>query len=232
MNHVFNVDEAVFLGLEKSIIMSNFRFWLEKNKANGKNLYEDHYWTYNSSKALASIFPYWSQQKIARLIRELESDGYLISSNFNKAGYDRTKWYSMPEYSIAQMETNHCSNLNNGKFNSKQPIPDINTDSKTDTPSPLLGEIVDMYLSIVKDNCNAKGCLKDHFLSSKERVKPLLARISENEEHQKEEFWQAYFNNCKTISWIRDGIDGEAVCTIDMLINKTKFYRNVEAFWA
>ena len=232
MNHFFSVDEAVSVGLEKSIIMSNFRFWLEKNKANGKNVHDDHYWTYNSSKALSLIFPYWSQQKIARLIRELEEGGYLLSSNFNKVGYDRTKWYSMPEYSIVHIKTNHCSNLNNGTFNSKQPIPDINTDIKTDKYFSLFEKIVDMYMSIIKENCKAKGCFKESFLGSKERVKHLIARVDENEEHQKEQFWKAYFDNCQTISWIRDGIDGEPVCTIDMLINKTKFYRNVEAFWA
>ena len=231
MNHFFDVEEAVSIGVDKSIILSNFRFWLEKNKANNKNVNDGFYWTYNSSKALSLIFPYWSQQKIARIIRDLENEGLLISGNFNKAGYDRTKWYSMPEYSIVQDVKNHCSNLNNAKSKDEQPIPDINTDSKTDNFS-LLEKIVDMYLSIVKENCNVKGCFKEAFLNSKERTKPLMSRIRENEEHQKEEFWKAYFENCTKISWVKDGIDGEAVCTIDMLVNKTKFYRNVEAFWA
>lgn len=39
----------------------------------------------------------------------------------------------MPEYSISQNEKIHCSNLKNGFLEIEQPIPDINTDSKTDS---------------------------------------------------------------------------------------------------
>jgi len=233
MNHFFDVSEASKVGVEKSIILANFRFWLEKNKANEKNLNGGYYWTYNSSKALSLIFPYWSAQKIARLIRELESDGLLVSDNFNRVGYDRTKWYSMPEYSIVHIQALHCSDLNNGMSNIEQPIPDSKTDSKPDHKEMAFFEkIVDMYIDIIKATCNAKGLFKDAFLNSKERMKPLMARVSENAEHETEQFWFHYLTECSKISWVRDGIDGEAVCTFDMLINKTKFNKNVEAFWA
>lgn len=92
-------------------------------------------------------------------------------------------------------------------------------------------EVLDLYEPIILTKCNAKGFFKDSFLKSN-RVKPLLARISENEQHKSLEFWQNYFDRCCDIKWIRDGIDGEAKCTIDMLVNKTKFYRHVEEFWA
>jgi hypothetical protein len=97
---------------------------------------------------------------------------------------------------------------------------------------PLFEKIIDMYIDIIKATCNAKGLFKDAFLNSKERMKPLMARVSENVEHEREEFWFHYLTECSKISWVRDGIDGEAVCTFDMLINKTKFNKNVEAFWA
>lgn len=229
MNHFFCVDEASRIGVEKAVILSNFRFWLEKNRANNKNIHDGYFWTYNSSKALAIIFPYWSPQKISRLIRDLESDGELISGNFNKVGYDRTKWYSMPEFSIVHVETFHCSDLNNGVFNNKQPIPDINTDNK---PSSLYGEIIDAYIGIIGEKCKAKSVFKNTFLINPSRLKPLVSRVKENPEHQKIEFWENYFLKCSEVNWIRDGIDGEPVCTLDMLVNKTKFEKLVEGFWA
>jgi len=97
---------------------------------------------------------------------------------------------------------------------------------------PLFEKIIDMYVDIIKSNCNAKGVFKDKFFSSKERVKPLIERVKENAEHETEQFWFHYLTECSKISWVRDGINGEAVCTFDMLINKTKFNKNVEAFWA
>ncbi len=181
-----------------------------------------------------------SRPTISRHFDYLDSEGWLSrdKGNSNKS----TRYYACIPDSVNEKLISDAigGGSNASLLRSNVSLPKVVTscnsnkqlNKQDNKQSPLLGKIVDMYLSIVKDNCNAKGCLKDHFLSSKERIKPLLARISENEEHQREEFWQAYFNNCKTISWIRDGIDGEAVCTIDMLINKTKFYRNVEAFWA
>ena len=230
MNHVFSVDEAKSIGLDKAVILSNFRYWLTKNQANKKNVHEGSVWTYNSSRALSIIFPYWSPQKISRLIRDLEKDGYLLSGNFNKAGYDRTKWDSMPEFSIVQNETLHCSNLNNGLFNNEQPIPDINTDNKPDLE--LVSKIIDSYIEIVKSECNVSGVIKQLFVGSDKRMKPLLDRISESEDHKSIEFWRSYFEMCKGVSWIREGINGEPTCTIDMLFNKTKFYKNIEAFWS
>lgn len=96
----------------------------------------------------------------------------------------------------------------------------------------LAHKVVDSYSEIIKNKCHAKGVFKKTFLGNETRSKQLYARISENEEHQSTEFWQAYFNKCAEVRWIREGIDGEPVCTIDMLVNKTKFYKNVEAFWA
>ena len=145
--HSFNVEEAKLHGVEKAVILYNIRFWLEKNKANDKDRHkhDNHYWTYNSAKAFAKLFPYFNESKIHRLLKQMEDDGLILSSNYNKAAYDRTKWYSMPEFMIADLDNNHfadmengdCENeecdfadMENGDCRSAGPIPDINTDSK------------------------------------------------------------------------------------------------------
>ena len=38
MQHSFEVEDAVKYGVEKAIILNNLRFWLEKNRANRKNI--------------------------------------------------------------------------------------------------------------------------------------------------------------------------------------------------
>lgn len=125
--HSFTVADAKLYGVEKATILQNLRFWLEKNKANKTHIHDGYVWTYNSSKAFHELFPYLSPQKIARLLRDLEADGVIKSANYNKAGYDQTKWYT-----IIQDETFQCSNLNNGICKSEQPIPDSKPDIKTD----------------------------------------------------------------------------------------------------
>lgn len=130
--HHFKIEEAKKYGIEKAIILYNIRFWLDKNRANKKNIFnkdgKDYFWTYNSSAAYGELFPYMAESSIRRYLVELETeDGVLISGNFNKMGYDRTKWYTTIEHSIDQNEQSIAQN--------EQPIPYNNTDNKTDVKS-------------------------------------------------------------------------------------------------
>lgn len=146
--HSFYIEDAEKHGVEKAVILYNLRFWLEKNKANEKNLHDGYYWTYNSAKAFAALFPYYNASKIHRLLTQLENDGLVLSGNYNKAGYDRTKWYSMPEFSAASPENSHFSLLQNAIFHfckmefsllqnaffrSEEPIPDSKPNDKPDS---------------------------------------------------------------------------------------------------
>lgn len=133
MEHSFDIDCAIKYGIEKAVLLKNISFWLLKNKANGAHIHDGYVWTYNSSKAFADLFPYMSPQKISRQLREMEEDGLIISGNYNNSAYDRTKWYTLPEFAIVENETFHCSKMKNGFSKNEQPIPDINTDINTDT---------------------------------------------------------------------------------------------------
>lgn len=97
MNHSFDVNIAVRHGVYSAILIENIRFWVLKNIANKKNMFEGHYWTYNSVKAFAELFPYMSEDGIQRLLKKLESEGVLFVGNFNSNAYDRTKWYRLSE---------------------------------------------------------------------------------------------------------------------------------------
>jgi hypothetical protein len=112
----FRTEDAKKYGVDGAVILYNIRFWVDTNAANKINYIDGRYWTYNTAKAFARIFPFWKPQKIARLLRKLEDAGAIISANHNVAGYDQTKWYSVAD--------SQCSNLNNGILKSEQPIPD------------------------------------------------------------------------------------------------------------
>lgn len=118
--HSFYIEEAELHGVEKAVILYNLRFWLEKNKANSTNIHDGYYWTYNSAKAFAALFPYYKASKIERLLRQMESDGLILSGNYNKAGYDRTKWYSMPDFSLESLDISQSSNMKNGYCKSEE----------------------------------------------------------------------------------------------------------------
>lgn len=126
--HSFEVEEAVKHGIEPAILLANIRFWLQKNKANNANAFDGFYWTYNSARAFAELFPYMSKPSITRYLKTLCDNNVLKAENYNKVGYDRTIWYTIPnEFAINQNESrirqNELRTIQN-----KPPIPDINPD--------------------------------------------------------------------------------------------------------
>jgi hypothetical protein len=93
--HTFDPAEAVKYGILEAVLLSNIRWWVAKNQANGRHNHDGRYWTYNSAKAFTKLFPYASQQQIQRALKRLEDDGVLHVGSYNSNPYDHTKWYSV-----------------------------------------------------------------------------------------------------------------------------------------
>ena len=95
--HSFNTKIAKKLGMIEAVLLQNIKFWIDKSKANNKHFYKDKYWIYGSSKAFAEIFTYLSRQQIARALKRLTDEGWLLKDNFNTNPFDRTSWYSLSD---------------------------------------------------------------------------------------------------------------------------------------
>lgn len=132
MNFVFESKVAQVVGVDGAVMMQNIGYWIAKNKANNKHYYDENYWTYNSLPAFEKLFPFWSQKQIYRILKKLIDDGYLISGNYNKQNYDRTKWYAITQKGISiipngQMDNTFWSDGNDQKV---APIPNNKPYSK------------------------------------------------------------------------------------------------------
>ncbi len=195
MEHHFNVEEAVKHGVEKAIILNNLRFWLEKNKANEKHIYNDgavdeYYWTYNSSKAFAAIFPYINDRTIRRYLQEMEEDGIIISGIFNKHKYDQTKWYTMPEYVIA------LAKMTNGATENGQPIPYNKPDRKLNSDKSEISvseEKEELYLNFkfpLVDGWEEKSWADSDGNSGVNLIDERGKKIPEKEIKRREQFYR------------------------------------------
>lgn len=153
MNYSFNTDHAVKYGLDEAVMLHNLLFWLAKNKANDSHIHDGKVWTFNSASAFAKLFPFWNPRKIARILLSLESQGAIESGCYNKAGYDKTKWYSSPLLdsltNSVQSNDQICPidtpDLSNRLTSFVQPIPDSkqqieNANSKQERSSPSKSE--------------------------------------------------------------------------------------------
>tara|TARA_Y100000361_G_C11161446_1_gene347657 strand:- start:4025 stop:4738 length:714 start_codon:yes stop_codon:yes gene_type:complete len=129
MEHHFNVEIAKQLGLNKAVILYNLDYWIQKNRANNNNYFDGEYWTHNSVSAYKELFPYLSEKAIYKALKDLETDGYLITGNYHENKYNRSKWYSLTEkyYCILQNEVIHYPKKENGLV----PKGVITTDNKT-----------------------------------------------------------------------------------------------------
>ena len=132
-HHSFNTRIAKDIGIVPAIILNNLDYWLEKNIANNKHYYDGSYWTYNSVRAFSDLFPYMSANTIRNALNKLEELELIKTGNYNKVGYDKTKWYTITDYGkcILQNKQIDLPKVTNGTAKSNKPIPDINTDINT-----------------------------------------------------------------------------------------------------
>ena len=136
MYHQFNTKIAKQYGLEESILLENIYFWVKKNKCNNQNYHNGKYWTYNSIKAFSVLFPYMSESKIYRALKNLEENGLIEISDFNENRYKRPSWYTLTEKALKlyndkdlfQNETSTFQNEISSITDNKQQI--VNTDNK------------------------------------------------------------------------------------------------------
>ena len=94
-------------------------YWLKKSNHN----YDGRRWIYNSFPEWQKHFPFWSVMTIKRAVYSLEKQNLLYVGNYNKAKFDKTKWYSInyeklegmkrPSY---QNDTTSVSKRNDGVY--------------------------------------------------------------------------------------------------------------------
>ena len=107
MNHSFNVEVAVKYGIESAVLLENIMFWVEKNKATKSNMIDGQFWVYTTQEAFTELFPYMSKSTVRRSLKTFIDDGVLNVGNFNKKGFDRTRWYTLTPHGYSLFKMNH-----------------------------------------------------------------------------------------------------------------------------
>ena len=81
---------AVLLGdADKAIILQQIDYWLEHSN----NIRDGYKWVYNSVADWQKQFLWISPSTLTRKLKSLEDQGLLITGNYNKRKFDKTKWY-------------------------------------------------------------------------------------------------------------------------------------------
>ena len=105
--HYFNTDIANLFGMECATLLQHFGFWISHNIANRRNYKLGNYWTFNSYRAFSELFTYWSQGQIRNIIKNLKKYDLIIENEFNKSGFDKTKWYALTPKALKLLDIKH-----------------------------------------------------------------------------------------------------------------------------
>jgi uncharacterized phage protein (TIGR02220 family) len=166
VKHMFDIGIAEIFDINQAIILDNIAFWVKKNMADNRNLFDGYYWTYTSIKALHKLLPYITEYQIRNALKSLEKNKIIMTGNYNKSSYDRTTWYTIIDNSILHIYKMEVSNSQNGFGKTNKPIPDSNTYSKQiDTIICYLNEKANKNYKSNTDNTKSliKARLKEDF---------------------------------------------------------------------
>ncbi len=134
------------IGLNEAIVLQQIHYWLNKRT----HLKDGKYWTYGSIVTWQrDQFFFWSVVTVKRIFASLEKQNLLIVGNYNKAGFDKTKWYSVNyeelervTQRLGQNEPTIGSNWNNGTAQNDQTntldLPKTSSDTKTSSSNELM----------------------------------------------------------------------------------------------
>lgn len=131
--HSYYKDFAAKYGVFEAVLLTNIKYWIEKNEANDVHFHDGRYWTFNSYPAFHKIFWYVSERQIRTALENLRKKGAIITGNYNERKGDRTIWYALSDEVLGicqncQTETpDHLTNMSDPSDESVRPLPNINT---------------------------------------------------------------------------------------------------------
>lgn len=141
----------------EAIILQQIHYWLVKNM----NIKDGYSWVYNSIKDWNKQFKWLSEPTLKRKFKSLEDKGLLITGNYNKAKFDRTKWYRIDYDALDEMvqalyqnDTTIVSKRYNAKYQNDTDYTidytkNNNIDNTTTTGSTEIGSIYEFWESNV-----------------------------------------------------------------------------------
>ena len=133
------------IGLNESIMLLQIEFLISISNTD-KKLGKD--WTYQSVRKLQKeYFPFWSIATINRIIHNLQENGYINIDNFNKHGYDKTRWMSINYKKVAGLDCITVADVAVSKCNAPCQNDTPSTQNDTTIPEITTENPTDIYLN-------------------------------------------------------------------------------------
>ena len=220
---------AKSIGLNEAIVLQQIHYWLRKSN----NVKDGHKWIYNSMPNWQKQFNFWSLPTVKRVFRSLEKQGLIITANYNKAGFDKTKWYRINYEKLQhvsrrsdQNDPTMVSNWTDGSdqndtTNTKR-LPETTTE--TTTEDILSGKPDHIPYQEILDYLNSK--VGTSYRASSKATQRLIKARS-NEGFEVEDFKRVIDN--KVASWGKDPKMSQYLRPTTLFGPKIEAYLNEQA---
>ncbi|WP_028982866.1 conserved phage C-terminal domain-containing protein [Sporolactobacillus terrae] len=187
------------IGLNEAVLTQQIHYWLQKKE----NLRDGRYWVYGSYPYWEKQFPFWSRITIKRTFTSLENANILITANYNKAGFDKTKWYTINYDQLKSIEEGMSQRwdqidptIGSNRSHGMDQIEQTNTLDISKTSSEISKK--DIVVEVI-NHLNASA--GTHYKSTTKKTKTLIhARLAEG--FKQEDFMQVIDKKCK--QWKKD----------------------------
>ena len=214
---------AVKIGLNEAIILQQVHYWLLKSN----NIRDGYKWVYNSYSEWNKQFPFFSRNTMIRAFNSLERQGYLISANYNKAKFDKTKWYRIDYRKLEGKRSTQ-----NGQTNTKR-LPETtsetnNKHSASPSAAPSVSQLEDEFEVVWSKYPNKKGKKQafNHYkawrkASTKHTNEYLLKRLSLYLSDLQQNPWRSPMNGS---TWFNGRFDDEIKTNTSAATNNKRIY--------
>lgn len=216
-NFVFNEDIAKKYGVDGAIIIQNLYYWIEHNAANDKHFYDGRYWTYNSQKAFAELFPFWTINQIKRIVTKLKKAGAIHVGNYNKNPYDHTAWYALDESVLKILNPNFINEVKSEEETHELQVGEETHQSQENTQkSPWLSIVRNRPIDSVKSPNRRREIPRSIY----KVYTDINTYINKKNKKEKEFFWK----KSGVVNQVHQGSEQKTSYNLDELLMKSGLY--------
>lgn len=104
---MFYTEEAMRHGLDEAILINYLRLYISGNRARGQEQHNGRTYTYNTYEEIASQHPFWSKQKVGRMVRSLQEKGVILVDYLSEKPFDRTSYFAFVDEDSMLSPANH-----------------------------------------------------------------------------------------------------------------------------
>lgn len=93
----YYVEDASKYGTLAATLLLNLRNWVKNKAIYRQDFHEGHIWVYYSINDMAQLFPQFTYKQVEKGIAKLIREGALLTGNYNKLKFDRTRWFALTD---------------------------------------------------------------------------------------------------------------------------------------